>query len=187
MGLTSLRTAVRDNPEFVILDTETTGLDNLAEICQIAIINHKGETLLNSFVRAKNKMPLDAYAIHHISDEMIEDAPTWPEITELVQTIIFDKLVIIYNAEYDRRLMHQSAKLWDSDVVYWNTIARFECAMEAYSEYYGDWNAYHKSYTWQRLAIAAKRLNCLQSNAHNARADCLMALGVVKAICANIE
>jgi DNA polymerase-3 subunit epsilon len=54
--------------------------------------------------------------------------------------------------------------------------------MEAYAEWYGDWNSYHGSYTYQKLTNAARRFGVTTEGAHSALADCLMTLAVIKAM-----
>lgn len=50
------------------------------------------------------------------------------------------------------------------------------------SEFYGDWNDYHQSYRWQKLAFAASHMGVEVDNEHDALGDTLMTLGVVKAM-----
>ena len=42
------------NSDFVVLDTETTGLDSRAEIVEISIIDKHGNTLFDSLIKPKN-------------------------------------------------------------------------------------------------------------------------------------
>ena len=65
--------------DWVILDTETTGLSE-AEIVQIGIINHQGQTILNSLLLPTIAIPNDAIAIHGINNEAVTDSPSFPEI-----------------------------------------------------------------------------------------------------------
>ena len=69
--------AQKDN--WVILDTETTGLYD-AEIVQIGIIDLEGKVVFDSLVKPTIPIPPDAIDIHGISNEMVELAPTFPEI-----------------------------------------------------------------------------------------------------------
>lgn len=64
--------------DWVILDTETTGLDTMAEIVEISIIASDGHVLLDTLIRPSNPIPPAATAIHHISDLMVVAAPTFP-------------------------------------------------------------------------------------------------------------
>lgn len=55
---------------YIILDTETTGLDNTAEIVEISVINDQGEVLLDTLIKPTKPIPGDATAIHGITNEM---------------------------------------------------------------------------------------------------------------------
>ena len=164
---------------FVVLDTETTGLQ-AGEIVSIAIIDNHGETLLNTLVKPKNPIPADATRIHGITDEMVRDAPNWPEIARIVELKTQGKNVVVYNAVYDRRMMHQSSELWDYQEPIWKEISTYFCAMEAFAEAYGDWNEYRGSYRWQSLATAYRHVTARPwEQEHGALSDCLSTLKVV--------
>ncbi|ECI8050226.1 hypothetical protein E4470_21395 [Salmonella enterica subsp. enterica] len=61
------------NSDYLIIDTETTGLDNNAEIIEIAIINMHGDVLLNSLVKPTCSIPTAVTKINNITDEMVAD------------------------------------------------------------------------------------------------------------------
>ena len=64
----------------LILDTETTGLGDDAEVVELAVIDCAGAVLLDTLVRPSGPVPAEAAAIHGITDAMLADAPTWSEI-----------------------------------------------------------------------------------------------------------
>lgn len=165
--------------EYVILDTETTGLER-GEICQIAVIDHTGNVLLDTLVKPVGRIPADASRIHHLYDADVASAPHWEEVSAKLLPILTGKDVVIYNAVYDRKMMHQSAEAAGLPKVEWKERARFWCAMEAFAEVYGDWNEYRRSYRWQKLVTAAAYYNLPTDNAHTALGDCLMTLAVCK-------
>lgn len=171
--------ALDNQDEYYILDTETTGLHD-GEICQIAIIDNHGKVWFNNLVKTKEPIPADATAIHGITDTMVSDAPTWQEISTSIESLLHNRLVVVYNAIYDRKMMHKSAERWNMPKYEWKEHSTFLCAMEAFAEFYGDWNNYHKSYRWQRLAHAARYCGYDVKNSHDALADCQMTLAVVK-------
>lgn len=56
------------------------------------------------------------------------------------------------------------------------------CAMQAYAELHGEWNAEKGRYRWQKLSTAAQQQGVKVENAHRALGDCLMTLGLVRAM-----
>ncbi|MGR5144741.1 3'-5' exonuclease [Photobacterium sp. DNB23_23_1] len=169
----------------LILDTETTGLGDDAEICEISVINSTGTVFLNTLVKPVNPIPADATAIHGITNEMVINAPTWLNILPHVLTTLFESNVVIYNSFYDLRLMIQSSIA--SGVARKDAISDFHkikqrtyCAMLAYAEYYGEINHYG-DYRWQKLTKAADQQGvAVDGNAHRALADCKMTLGILE-------
>lgn len=165
--------------EFLVLDTETTGL-NSGEICQIAILHSSGKVLLNEYVQTKEPIPGAATRIHGITDEHVKSSPTWPELLPVVREILEGKLLVVYNAVYDRKMMHQSSERWGLNKTEWKDICTWLCAMEAFAEFYGEWNEYHGNYRWQKLGFAADLIGFPVENAHDALGDCQMTLAVTK-------
>ena len=60
--------------DFVILDTETTGLNERAEIVELSIIDKNGNTLFDRLIKPKGHIPRDAEQIHGISNADVENA-----------------------------------------------------------------------------------------------------------------
>jgi len=92
--------------DYLLLDTETTGLGSDAEICQIAIINSKGETLLDTLVKPVKPIPAEATAIHGITNEDVAEAQ--PFSGRQVYDIISGKHVVVYNADYDSEMLYRA-------------------------------------------------------------------------------
>jgi len=172
--------------DFFILDTETTGLGDDAEVCQIAVIDAAGRTILNTLVQPTKPIPAGASAIHGITNEAVAKAPKWGPVSRFLYALLGDKNVLIYNANYDLRVMQSSTVLSDQnsggggyDVA---TLIedKSHCVMLEYAEFYGDWNDYRGSYRWQKLSAAARQCGVAVENAHDALGDCLMTLAVVR-------
>jgi DNA polymerase-3 subunit epsilon len=158
---------VNNKDKYVILDTETTGLGKRDVILQIAIIDLEGQTLLNSFVKPtkKKRIAKDAVDIHGITLLSLENAPTFEELLPQVEQIIQNKIVLIYNSEYDERLLDQTC---EQDEIHYLRI-RTECVMKPYSEFKGKWSDYYYDYTFQKLP----------GGDHSALGDCLATLKVI--------
>jgi len=157
---------------FVILDTETTGLERPAEICQIAILDWDGDILLNTLVKPRRPIPPAATRIHGITDDAVEMAPAWTTVRQIVEECILGKHVIVYNAVYDRKLMHWSDEAWELPHFDYKADAEWHCAMEAYAEFYGEINPYYGSFRWQSLSNAMIQQGLAINTAHSAYGDC---------------
>jgi DNA polymerase III subunit epsilon len=149
----------------LVLDTETTGLGK-AEIVEIAIVNHRGETLINSLVRPTVEIPANAIAIHGITSKMVETAPTFPEIYPQIKEVIEGKKIAIYNSDADIGFLNYCCKLHKlKKLKLEDTI----CLMHWYSQWYGEYSSYWRDYKFQPL-----------NGGHRALQDCLAALHALK-------
>ena len=141
--------------EHVFLDTETTGVDDTAEIVEICIVGADGGTIVDTLVKPTVEIPDGATAVHGISDAMVASAPTWPKVWPEIKWVINGHVVGIYNAEFDTRLIRQSHIQAGME---WVPLgARALCIMKLYAKIHGVWDDHHGSYTWQSLANAAEQ------------------------------
>lgn len=163
--------------EPVFLDSETTGIDAKSEIVDIAIVGFDGEILVDSLVKPKKRIPKDAINIHRITNEMVANAPSWSEIWPKIRRILSGRAVGIYNADFDIRLLKQTTKA--SHKKWALPYANYFYIMELYAIYHGEWNDYHKSYTWQSLKNAALQSGIALQNTHRAKDDTLLARAVL--------
>lgn len=150
----------------IYLDTETTGLDHLAEIIEIGIIDEYENVLFYSRVQPVNTVPKSAINIHGITNEALENAPTWKEIHQQVCDVLnAADSVKIYNSAYDVRLLHQTARLYDLEI----PDFRYQCVMKKYAHYFNDGD-------WEKLLDACMWMNVDRNGltAHSAIDDCIL-------------
>ena len=168
--------------DFVVLDTETTGLKN-AEICRIAIVDSAGKTLLNTLVQPMKPIPEAASNVHGITDETVMRASGWENVSGDVADI-FDRHthLVVYNAVFDRHMMYSSDEHIGVDHIDWKTKISWWCAMETYAQLHGEWNDHRQSFRWVKLVDAAAQMNVEISNAHSALGDCQTTLALVQAL-----
>ncbi len=173
---------------FVVLDTETTGLEKPAEIIDIAIVGSYGSILLNSLIKPVRPISSFITGLTGITNEMVADAPFWPYVRLSVLEIIRGKDVIVYNAQYDRKMMHWTDELYNTDHVEYKAESRWVCAMEAYAAFWGEINEYYGSFRWQKLTVAMTQQNLtVPADAHRALADAMMTLQLCRHCCAKLE
>ena len=170
----------------LILDTETTGLGDDAEVVELAVIDCAGAVLLDTLVRPSGPVPAEAAAIHGITDAMLAGAPTWSEIHARFCDLVEGRQVVIYNHEFDVRVINQTARRYALQAPQGFDLVldqgSIHCAMQAYAEFRGEWSAEKGRYRWQKLSAAAEQQGVTVTNAHRALGDCLMTLGVVRAM-----
>jgi DNA polymerase III subunit epsilon len=164
---------------FVVLDTETTGLFN-AEIVQIGIIDSQDNVLLDTLVKPVNRIPYDVIRIHGITNERVVDAPSWAEVTAQVEALLRGRDVVVYNATFDRKMLHTSAEAAKLPKVDWKTFSRWWCAMETFAELQGTYN--YGRPKMHKLANAARYYNIPVVDTHTAIGDARLTLALVRAI-----
>lgn len=166
--------------KYIVLDTETTGLNAAEdEILQVSIIDNEGAVLFDSYIKPTQHTEwAEAERIHHITPEMVADAPTIAEVMPEINDILnrYDKIVG-YNLKFDK------AFLENNGAEFLNT--EYADAMKMFAPIYGEWNDQRGSYKWQKLTIAADYYGYDWSEhkeAHNSLGDCYATLHVYKEI-----
>jgi len=167
---------------FVILDTETTGLEEPAEICGIAIVDFTGTAILDTLVKPRLGISSSAYRVHGISDLDVKDAPDWLEVKKEVLRLTSKRKIITYNAVFDRKMFHLSDLACGVEHTEYKEINDWLCAMLFYAEYYGEWDNYHGNYRWQKLGAAARQLGIVQMGEHSALGDALTTYAVIRRV-----
>lgn len=161
----------------VYLDTETTGLEKYDQIVEICVLDSDGSVLVDSLVKPTNKIPAVVTKLHGITDAMVKEAPTWPEIWPAVQAALTGRHVAIYSADYDVRVMKQSHRHY---AMRWKLKgANFFCIMKLYAQFRSEWDDYHGTYRWHKLEEAGWHCKIELPNAHRAKADALLARAVL--------
>lgn len=154
-----------DLGKWVILDTETTGLDDEAEIIQAAVLEPETGASFQALVKPQGSIPAEATAIHGITDAMVSDALSWPEVHKVLAELLAGKLVVIYNASFDVTMLEQTSRRYGLEIE-----VRCVCAMEWYAIFYGEWSDYYHSFKWQPLP----------GGDHSALGDCRATFELIK-------
>ncbi len=90
-------------PKIIFFDTETTGNTEKDFLCQIAY--KTGEETFEALYKPPIKIPPEASAVHHISNKMIADKPSFAESgdKEKIKALFEDtnSIVVAHNAPFD--------------------------------------------------------------------------------------
>jgi DNA polymerase-3 subunit epsilon len=96
----------------IVLDTETTGLDPLnghkiIEIGCVELINRMPTgKVFHKYINPERDVPAEAYAIHGISTDFLQDKPKFEEIADELIEFIGDSKLVIHNADFDMKFLN---------------------------------------------------------------------------------
>jgi DNA polymerase III subunit epsilon len=91
----------------IVFDTETTGLDpyqghRLIEVGCIELLNRipSGQTF-HRYINPERDVPAEAFAIHGLSAEFLQDKPRFAEVADALVAFIGDAPLVAHNASFD--------------------------------------------------------------------------------------
>lgn len=112
--------ALNQLDDFLILDTETTGIGKGAELCELAIIDYKsGIVLFNSLIcpcKLAEYEVSKAREITGITSEALSNAPWLDTVWNEVLDILKSKHITSFNTSFDLRMIRNSAQVWHLEV-----------------------------------------------------------------------
>ena len=163
---------VAADPGTLYLDTETTGFGD-ADVVDIAVVDNRGEVLLNSLVRPTRPIPADASRVHGILDRHVADAPEWPTVAAALAALVVGRRVVVYNAPFDAGIIGGCCARHRIVV----PAVRWECAMRQYAAYRGT-PGRHGGPKWHRLERAVAEFDA-PAGGHRALGDAIACRDVV--------
>lgn len=168
--------ACLNDPDAVILDTETTGLHE-ALIVEISVLGIDGHEILSIRLNPKTRIEPGATRVHGISDADVADCLTFEQALPQIERALVGKTVLIYNAPYDMGVLKRELVRAGIDPTAWGERARWKDVMLPYSRWVGEvwpeWSHYAGKIKWQKLPAGD----------HSAMGDCRATLKVLHEMC----
>lgn len=100
--------------EFVCFDCEMTGLDlekdRLIELAAVRFTLDRTVETFHTLINPECPISPDAYAIHHISQEMVQDQPTAKEVLPSFLNFLNNTILVGHGMKYDLDMLHKSAE-----------------------------------------------------------------------------
>lgn len=164
----------------LFLDTETTGFDNAAQVVEIALLDQAGTLLFETLVQPTVPIHPGAQDVHGLTPDDLVGAPRYSDVQPRLAELLHERHVVIYNAAYDLRLLHQSALSTGQPAQALRASAC--CAMELYALFYGERNPRRPGYKWHKLEAAISQCGLARPDdppTHRARHDAELARRLV--------
>lgn len=116
-------------PEFVVFDTETTGLsaskDRIIELSAIRFVNGIPTEIFETFVNPEREISPETSAINHITNDMVADAPTISEVLPSFEAFVGKSPLVAHNLEFDIKFLFYSGSfITDTPRKYFDTLAQ---------------------------------------------------------------
>ena len=168
-----------NRPDVLVIDVETTGFGDRAEVLAVAVIDTTGRLLLDTVSLPQGPIPRAASEVHGLTRAKLRSmgARSWPAVHAELRPLLFGaRVALAWNAEYDRRLLNQTAK---RHALILPPVA-WRCAMQAEATTRDGPDG--ERAPWMKLTEAATRLRVPVTGAHNALADVRTTLAVVRAL-----
>jgi DNA polymerase III epsilon subunit family exonuclease len=95
-----------DDCAFAVVDVETTGMralygDRITEIAVAVVHGERREIVFESLVNPERPIPRAIRAITNITNEMVQDAPRFPELAERLLGALAGRVFVAHNARFD--------------------------------------------------------------------------------------
>ncbi len=137
--------------DFVIFDSETTGLSSPVDFVGIAVVSPKGETHFDSLLKPSCRIEPAARAIHGHSAKSLSGAPRFFEVYADLLEVLYQRRVIVFNASYDRRVWDEAIRHLGARGALAGVLPGWECAMRQYARYVGERSKRGGGYRPQKL------------------------------------
>lgn len=161
---------------YLIFDTETTGLSIDDEIVELGIIDCRGHVLYDGLFCPEKDVHWAAAKVSGLTKKKLSNEPLFKDEFEKIMRIMNGRPVIAFNENFDERLFCQTAGRYRLDrKLVERAFSRSFCCQHLYNEYLG-----FKGQTKLDIACAAEGVDSIQS--HRAVGDCLMTLALLKVL-----
>lgn len=132
-------------PEFVVFDTETTGLspskDRIVELSAIRFVDGLPTEIFETFINPEREISPEASAINHITNDMVADAPTISEVLPSFEAFVGKSPLVAHNLEFDIKFLFYSGSIiTDTPRKYYDTLAQSKKLLKKIKDYDSDWD-----------------------------------------------
>jgi len=124
--------------EFVVLDSETTGLGTPIDFVEVGVLSSRGEPLFDSLIKPSCSIEPGASRVHGHTAQSLVAERTFHELYPYLLDVLWATRVVVYNAPYDRRVWDTAVRSLGARGTLAGKLAPWECAMRAFAAYVGE-------------------------------------------------
>ncbi len=124
--------------DFVVLDSETTGLGTPIDFVEVGVLSGRGETLFDSLIKPSCPIEPGATRVHGHTTESLAGERRFVEVYPDLLEALWGKRVVVYNAPYDRRVWDTAVGSLGARAALAGELPPWECAMRAFAAYVGE-------------------------------------------------
>ena len=166
---------------YIVLDTETTGLNESAQVVELGaheIINGKlTGNQFHIYIRPRVQMDKNVISIHKITNTFYDEYYSDVYESDKQNLINFSKflgnaLIFAHNAPFDMNVLNSELKYWGLNEI---PTKRYRCSMRIFKDIIGKINIKYKN-TFTSLTNCCEyfKLKSSENNFHNALFDSFM-------------
>src|SRR5215204_2688988 len=137
--------------DFVVFDSETTGLSSPVDFVEIEVVSPQGQTLFDSLLKPSCRIEPAARAIHGHSAKSLSGGPRFFEVYADLLEVLYKRRVIVFNASYDRRVWDAAVGRLGARGALAGVLPGWECAMRRYARFVGEHSKRGEGYRPQKL------------------------------------
>ena len=180
--------SVANSDDYVILDSETTGLKSHDQIVELAIMAASGQILYDKLLKPSCPIDKGAMNAHKITEAMVADARSFAEEWQEIEAAIAGRYIITYNAAFDARMPQQTAmanKITLKDIDYYCLMTEYAAFWDAPARqgvWLGSQRITNGNAPYQKLQEACRQQGVRFSQEHRALGDTLATLALIRSI-----
>lgn len=176
------KTNINKIKDFVVIDTETTGLSSkssIIELSAIKFIDFKPVEIFDTFIKPPRKIPESSTKINGITDEMVCNSPKLKDISQCFIDFVGDYNIVGHNLEFDLSVLKNKGIVF-SNRKYFDTLLLAKKVLKKpktkwdkeYEVYYTDYDSGYDVESY-KLEDLCNYYEIYRSVSHHSDSDCL--------------
>ena len=153
--------------DWVVMDIETTGLRINAEIVEAAVVDNRGDALLETLVRPRTPPEPGASRVHGLHAGTLRNERRFEQIYQVLARLLIGRTIIAYNATFDRHVLSHACQAAG--------LPKIDCAWECAMLRYEQWRGFRAS-----LATACEIESIAATQRHRALPDARIVWSLIR-------